>query len=223
MIKEHFSKWVRLSLLGWACVWALAASVVCGIWLSGSAKEVGAVVDDLKVSQCASVIWLENLNGCHGMAQLELPRDVIWAQTALDKLAGSNHLNAAIENVERDYVFILAYAAFLCLWSIHTSIAAFRSKRKVLGIVLLVVAFLQPAAGVLDGLENIGLFALLDPYRVSPAHIDPAAVSWTLTVSTIKWWLVGLGVVAPPIGWLWIGAMRLFKGSRQPARVQAAT
>ena len=65
--------------------------------------------------------------------------------------------------------------------------------------VLLCVAVLQPIAGFLDGIENIGLFAML-----TNGAVTPDVHAWTLGVSTVKWWLVTAGVLTPIGGSLYL-------------------
>src|SRR3954471_12119639 len=199
-MKSRVRNGFQLRPLAWLCIAALLVCVVCMLSLKAPVAKVRTALDGMQVNSCRNVPWLAWTHACHGMALLELADDPGTAQTLVSALyPAPGALDAAIHQTELDYFFILSYAAFLCLWSINVAHRADELQRQRTRAVLLCVAVLQPIAGVLDGFENIGLFSML-----TTGTVTGGVHAWTLGVSTAKWWLLALGLLAPIAGWLYL-------------------
>lgn len=171
-----------------ACLVALSFVLLC--W---SSRGVSAVTQDLAKGNCRSG-WLVFVP-CNGLTRLQLASDRVTAVAVLDAIDSIPAIKAAaVRSVQLDYFLILSYVTFLGFFG--AAVASLKGPRKVPWVrrTLLVVVLLQGVAGLLDGVENIGLLAMLS----SAAYDIPDSVPrWTFVVSAIKWWLIAIGLVVP--------------------------
>jgi hypothetical protein len=181
-------------------LYACALSAVCMVAsYARVAPPARLVAEGTGTGSCGLVPWLRILGPCRGILLLELAPDRSSAWRLVDTLRQQDRaaptkpslIEAAETSVRRDYFLIPSYVAFLgFLGMVAVRLAELRGPAGVIRYVSWAV-FLQLVAGVLDGLENIGLFTMLE---ASGRQDIPL---WTGWVSTVKWWLVTAGLVVP--------------------------
>lgn len=186
---------VPLAPRRWPRGWFLLAGAVClglSLWAVQSAsREVVQATSHLPPGRCGAV-WVSWINGCRGLVLLELAGDQASAQAIVRAIKHAGVTDAAVQSVELDYLLIVSYMAFLVFLAVTAS--AVRGLWDVTWVrrALYLVAALQGVAGVLDGIENVGLFAML-----KAASVPPGVAEWTCRVSAVKWWLIAAGIVVP--------------------------
>jgi hypothetical protein len=200
----------------WKPVWGwLFVTAVFFGWnwhrMSPSTRKVAATTTSLEKDKCGSVQWLrwKRIDGCHGIVLLELAGSEPAARKIVANIRAGCACPAAIKSVKLDYFLIFSYVALLGFFGAAVAglkaLDRFRWLRWLRRALLLVV-FLQGVAGVLDGLEDVGLFAML-----KGDYSWPKVAEGTFLVSTVKWWLILAGALAPVVGlvvaglvaWLW--------------------
>jgi hypothetical protein len=175
--------------------WFLLATAICFALsfcaVQSSSRDVVQATAHIPPGQCGKV-WLHLIGGCRGLVLLQLAGSQASAQTVVNAIRDSSAVNVAVRSVQLDYLLILSYVAFLVF--LAATVAGLRGLRDITWVrrVLSLVASLQGVAGVLDGLENVGLFAML-----AADNVAPGVAEWTFLVSSVKWWLLGVGFVAP--------------------------
>ena len=188
--------------------YAAAICVGASFWvLNSSSGEVAKATDGNGIprGRCGEVWWVPA--SCHGIVQLQLAGNQAVAQTIVTAIEHRDALSAAKTNVQLDYLLILSYVA--CLGFFGATVADMKGLQGstwVRGVrwALLSVVPLQAAAGLLDGLENVGLFAMLQTYPVAPDVAER-----TFWFSAAKWALIDLGAGLPAVVWLVLMVLRL--------------
>jgi hypothetical protein len=179
----------------WPRAWFLLASAVClGLswWaVHASSREVVEATSHPPPGRCGTV-WLSWVGGCRGIVLLELAGSQSSAQTVVSAIRDAGATPAAVQSVQLDYLLIISYMAFLVF--LAWTVAVLKGVWEVTWLrrLLYLVAALQGVAGVLDGGENVGLFAMLE----APS-VPPGVAEWTYWMSAVKWWLIAVGLVAP--------------------------
>jgi hypothetical protein len=179
----------------WPRGWFLLAGVVClglSLWAVQSAsRQVVQATSHLPPGRCGAV-WVAWIHGCQGLVLLELAGSQASAQTIVKAIEDAGVTDPAVTAVELDYLLIICYMAFLVF--LAATVAGVRGLWDVTWVrrALYLVAALQGVAGVLDGIENVGLFAML-----KAASVPPGVAEWTCRVSAVKWWLIAAGIVVP--------------------------
>ena len=180
----------------WHALWFLLASVllVCLCWfaLRPTKNRVDAATQGLSVGRCAELPLLPVFGGCEGLVLLQLAGSQAPAQTIVNVIRSGGAAEAAVTSVKLDFLFILSYVAmFGFLGATVAGLERVRSMSWLRRLVLLVV-LLVGVAGVLDGVENVGLFAMLTGDAVAREVPE-----WTFQAARAKWWLIGAGAVFP--------------------------
>jgi hypothetical protein len=185
--------------------WPLIVAAVC---LTLSVRGIGPFTRKMAEATgsdqqgCGSVPWLKvsRLNACRGIVLLELAGSKSEATRIVRRIRAGCACPAAMKSVKLDYFLILSYVALLGFFG---ATVAGLTELTFLRWTLLFVVFLQGVAGVLDGLEDIGLFAMLkDDYSW------PKVAEWTWLISAVKWWLIFAGAVAPVFGLVVVAGWR---------------
>ena len=151
--------------------YAAAICVGASFWaLNSSSGEVAKATDGNGIprGRCGEVWWVPA--SCNGIVQLQLAGSQAVAQTIVTAIQHRDAMRAAKTNVQLDYLLILSYVA--CLGFFGATVADMKGLQGstwVRGVrwALLSVVLLQAAAGLLDGLENVGLFAMLQSGTVA--------------------------------------------------------
>jgi hypothetical protein len=196
--------------------------VACGVSLLcviGSFKALGPSLGQVAAAtgpgRCGWVPWLGVVRPCRGIVLLELAPDAQSAWRLVDTLRQQDsiaprkpsRLEAAKTSVRLDYFLIPSYVAFLgFLGMVAVRLAEERAaaegiSRRASDRLITVVSGavgLQLLAGMLDGIENVGLFTMLK--ATGPSDIP----EWTPWVSAVKWWLIGPGLVVPVSALAWL-------------------
>ena len=195
---------VRLCLAALLCVAAM-------MWkLSGPLGEVAQATSTLDQDGCGAVPWLR-LGLCRGIVRLALIRDPGAAGAIVQAISDAGKTDAAKTSIRLDYFFIPAYVALLgSLGFIAARLAELLGFTRLVPWLCFVVG-LQLGAGVLDGMENVGLFAMLVG-RDMPG-LPGGVPAWTFWVATVKWYLVTVGFLVP-VGAL---AVMLLLDRREPS------
>jgi hypothetical protein len=189
------SRWEPLRVPAVLFLVSLLCVVTSLRFLAPSTREVAAATATIEKGRCGLVPGLETLGLCHGIVLLELAPDRTSAQQVVDALrAPPDRIEAAETNVRYDYLFIPSYVAFLgFLGMTAVRLREVLCTTRPIAVLYLVVG-LQLAAGILDGVENVGLFRMLEAAEI-PQGV-PGLTSWA---ARIKWWLAGAGLIAPTI------------------------
>lgn len=218
-------------------------SAIClglSFWkLNASSGEVAKATDGngIPEGRCSEVWWLPA--SCSGIVQLQLAGSQAVAQTIVTGIQHRNAMSAAKTNVQLDYLLILSYV--VCLGFFGATVAGMKGLQGSSWVrwvrrALLSVVLLQAAAGLLDGLENVGLFAMLQSCTVAPsvaegpfrfpevkwALIDlfamlrtctvaPGVAEWTFRFSAVKWALIDLGAGLPAVVLLVLGLVLMVR------------
>jgi len=176
------------------CLAALLCVAVTMWRLSGPLGEVAWATSTLDLDGCGAVPWLR-LGLCHGIIRLALTRDPGEAEAIVRTIADAGKEDAATTSIRLDYFFIPAYVALLgFLGAIAARVAELLGYTRLIPWLCLVVG-LQLVAGVLDGMENVGLFAMLVGRDIP--GLPGGVPAWTFWVATAKWYLVTLGFLVP--------------------------
>lgn len=193
----HSGRYVLGSLLlAAACWWTL--------------RHVSVTVDQatrgLSLDRCAGVPWLQVVGECEGLVLLQLADSRDEAQKIVTAIRARS-AGKALVSVKLDYLFILSYVAFLGLLG-----AAVAGTQRVRGIpwlrrLLLLLVLLQGVAGLLDGIENVGLFTMLNR-----GNIEPDIPRWTSWAAVMKWRLIGAGLALPVLAFLFTLAWERYRG-----------
>jgi hypothetical protein len=184
---------------GWYGGWfLLAALIFVGVWwwiLDPLSDKIAQATENMPQGRCGEVTWLPLLHGCRGLVLLQLAGNQDTAQTIVNTIRApeaGDAVAAALKSVKLDYFLILSYVA--CLGFLAATLAGSKRVRNVTWLrrALLFVLVLQAVAGVLDGVENVGLFAMLQAKTVTAAVAER-----TFWASVVKWWLIAAGLAAP--------------------------
>ena len=175
------------------CLAALLCFAVTLWKLSGQFEEVAQVTSAPGQDGCGAVPWLR-LGLCRGIVLLSLTRDP-GAAAALVQTISARTADAAKTSIRLDYFFIPAFVALLgFLGATAARLAELLGFTRLIPWLLLVVG-LQLVAGVLDGIENVGLFATLVGRDIP--GVPGGVAAWTFRVATVKWYLVTVGFLVP--------------------------
>jgi hypothetical protein len=187
-------------------------------FLAPSSRDVAAATAPIEKGRCGLVPGLETLGLCHGIVLLQLAPDRASAQQVIDALrAPPERIEAAETNVRYDYLFIPSYVALLgFLGMTAVRLREVLDTTRPIAILYLVVG-LQLLAGILDGVENAGLFKMLEAVDI-PQWV-PCLTSWA---ARIKWWLAAAGLIAPTIA-LVVMLPRLRKSFGASGKTRTAT
>jgi hypothetical protein len=176
------------------CLAALLCVAVTMWRLSDPLGEVASATSTLDQDGCGAVPWLR-LGLCHGIIRLALIRDPGAAAAIVQTISDAGKADAAKTSIRLDYFFIPAYVALLgFLGLIAARLAEPLGFARLIPWLCLVVG-LQLGAGVLDGLENVGLFAMLVGRDIP--GLPGGVPAWTFWAATAKWYLVTLGFLVP--------------------------
>ena len=176
------------------CVAALLCVAVTLWKVSGPFEEVAQVTSAPGKDGCGAVPWLR-LGVCRRIVLLSLTRDPGAAAAIVQTISDAGKADAAKTSIRLDYFFIPAYVALLgFLGAIAARLAELLGFTRLIPWLFLVVG-LQLVAGVLDGIENVGLFAMLVGRDIP--GLPGGVPAWTFWVATAKWYLVTLGFLVP--------------------------
>jgi hypothetical protein len=207
---------------GWYGGWfLLVALILVGFWwwkLDPLSDKVARATENMPEGRCAEVTWLPLVHGCRGLVLLQLAGNRDTAETIVNAIRDGEVADAraaALKSVKLDYFFILSYVA--CLGFLAATLASWKRIRDVTWLrrALLFVVALQAVAGVLDGMENMGLFAMLQ------SNITSAVAERTYWASVVKWWLIAAGLAAPVLALLAVLVM-LFLPQQNPSQTAGA-
>jgi hypothetical protein len=193
---------------------AISLMFVLGSW-AGLDTSLRQVAEGTGAGSCGSVPWLRLVGPCRGIVLLELAPNPDSAWRLVDTLRSQDQaattkptlIQAAETSVRLDYFLIPSYVAFLgFLGMVAVRLAEVRestggiSPRAATRLTKIVswAVGLQLIAGVLDGIENVGLFTMLE--ATGPGDIP----GWTWWASTVKWWLIGPGLLLPLLALTWL-------------------
>jgi hypothetical protein len=184
----------------WPAGWFLVASAIgfglslLAVWCSS--RDVDRATSHVPPGQCATA-KLPPIPRCRGLVLLQLAGSQESADTIVKVIRDSSAMKQAVRSVQLDYVLIPFYVAFLGIFG--AAVASLKGLRdyKWVRRVLFLVASLQGVAGVLDGVENVGLFAML-----AACKVQRGVAEWTFWVSWAKWWLIGVGFAAPLLAFI---------------------
>jgi hypothetical protein len=197
------SRWHPLRFL----LVALICFAVTLLLLCRSSREVTAATGALPTTRCAETTWAGLVGWCRGLVLLQLAGDPASAETVVQAVRQPKDVTpAAVRSVRLDYLFILSYVA--CLGFLGATVASFKAVGRVGRVIVLLFAALQGVAGVLDGIENVGLLEMLNAPSVMPGVAER-----TFWVAVTKWWLTAAGALVPLGFFLWA----LFRSARRRA------
>jgi hypothetical protein len=169
-----------------------------------SSRPVTAATATLPTARCEAT-WAGVVGWCRGLVLLQLAGDSASAAEVVQAVRVAEATPAAVRSVRLDYLFILFYVA--CLGFLGAFVAGFKAVGRVGRAIVLLVAALQGVAGLLDGVENVGLLEMLQAPSVSPAVAER-----TFWVAATKCWLIAAGVLVPAGFFLWA----LLRSRRKP-------
>lgn len=165
---------------------------LCWFALKPFKDRVDAATKGLSVGRCAELPLLPGFGSCEGLVLLQLAGSQVPAQTIVNVIRSRGAAEAAVTSVKLDFLFILSYVVVLGF--LGATVAGLERVRRIswLRRLVLLVVLLVGLAGVLDGVENVGLFAML-----TGGAVEREVSEWTFQAARAKWWLIGAGAVFP--------------------------
>ena len=203
----------------------LAALLCFGVslWrLSAPSGEVAEATSTIGQDGCRFVPWVRWIGFCRGIVLLELAPDANSAGKVVKAISDARATEAAETSIRLDYFLIPSYVALLgFLGATAARLAELLGFTRLIPWLFLVVG-LQLVAGVLDGVENVGLFSMLLGRDIP--GLPGGVPAWTFWASTVKWCLVTAGLLVPAVALLAMSLLDRRRRSRsrgQPAPAAA--
>lgn len=173
-------------------IFAAVCLGLCWWAMRSSSNAVATATRSIPPGGGCQAVWIGWVGGCRGIVLLELAGSRTVAEPIVARIRGAGVSASAVRSVELDYLLIICYVGLLALAASAVADLDGVWQIRWLRRTLLAVALLQVVAGTLDGLENVGLFTMLEADVVA----DNIAY-WTFWISAVKWWLIGIGIVVP--------------------------
>ena len=174
----------------------LAATVISLRVIGPSTRKVATATANIQHGECEAALPPVIRRFCDGMVLLGVAGNPGSAREIVDSIQAGSKTQAAVTSLDLDYILIPSYVAFLAFFGAAMACVAGLLKpgwfRTSLRAVLVIVAASMPVAGVLDGIEDVGLRTML-----LAQGIPPGVAEWTFSVSRWKWWLIAIGLAVP--------------------------